>query len=188
MNKNRFGSGVYRYFAAPVPALVAAIRWFVYPHIARIANAWRRLLDEDEIYPSSWGEFRCLCADAGQTTASPLLLRYKAGGFNALHQDIRGELFFPIQLVIVLSPRAKTEIAVGDEFAGGDFLFCDEPERKKSDRRVIPAGLGDVVLFCTRSRLVRVSGVYGLKSVKHGLAEVTSGTRTAMGIPFHDLE
>jgi hypothetical protein len=191
MNKNRSGKGVYRYFAAPIPLLVDAIRDRVYPHVAEIANRWQTLLDDevkgDERYPATWSAFRDRCATAGQTTPSPLLLRYDAGGFNALHQDVRGEVFFPIQLVVVLSPRASA-MNVANAFTAGEFLFCDQPERKPSNRRAIPAGLGDAVLFCTRERLVRVGGVYGLQPVKHGLARIASGTRYAIGIPFHDFE
>lgn len=187
MNKSRFGKGVYRYFAAPIPPLVDAIRQLVYPHLAEIANRWQRLLEGKEQYPATWPEFRSRCAAAGQVTPSPLLLRYEAGGFNSLHQDLRGEVFFPLQLVIVLSPQADSFSSDPRAFTGGEFLFCDQPERKPSDRRAIPAGLGDAILFCTRARLVRVGGVYGLKPVKHGLAEIASGTRYAVGIPFHEF-
>jgi hypothetical protein len=195
MNKSRFGKGVYRYFAAPIPPLVDAIRHRVYPHVAEIANRWQALLNSDDNcddqcdqrYPATWSAFRDHCAAAGQTTPSPLLLRYNAGGFNAPHQDIRGEVFFPLQLVIVLSPRASAT-NVPNAFTAGEFLFCDQPERKPSDRRAIPAGLGDAVLFCTRERLIRVGGVYGLKPVKHGLSRIASGTRYAIGIPFHEFE
>jgi hypothetical protein len=188
MNKSRFGKGVYRYFAAPIPPLVDAIRRLVYPHLAEIANRWQRLLDDDDRYPPGWSEFRSRCAAAGQTTPSPLLLRYEAGGFNAPHQDIRGAVFFPLQLVIVLSPRVETAAGDPDGFAGGEFLFCDQPERKPSERRAVPVGLGDAVLFCTRARLVRVGGIYGLKPVKHGMNRVESGSRYAIGIPFHEFE
>lgn len=187
MNKSRFGRGVYRYFAAPLPSLVNAIRLLVYPCLAEIANGWQRLLASDQRYPATWPEFQARCAAAGQTTPSPLLLRYEAGGFNALHQDLRGEVYFPLQLVIVLSPRAPCEAHDANAFAGGDFLFCDTPERKPADRVAVPAGLGDAVLFCTRSRLVRVGGSYGLKPVSHGLSEIRSGTRYALGIPFHEF-
>lgn len=187
MNKNRFGRGVYRYFAAPVPPLIEAVRRLVYPGLAEIANGWQRLLGHEERYPAPWPEFRRHCAAAGQATPSPLLLRYEAGGFNAPHQDLRGDVFFPVQLVVVLSSRAETAVGGQSDFAGGEFLFCDQPERKASDRRLVPAGLGDVVFFCTRSRLVRVGGVYGLKPVKHGLNQVTSGVRFALGIPFHEF-
>lgn len=186
MDKERFGRGVYRYFAAPIPPLVDALRQLVYLHLAAIANRWQRLLNCEENYPASWPQFGERCAQAGQTTPSPLLLRYEAGGFNALHQDLRGEVFFPVQMVIVLSRRVVS--ATGDNaFTGGEFLFCDQPERKSSDRREVPAGLGDAVFFCTRSRLVRVGGVYGLKPVKHGLNRIESGMRYAIGIPFHEF-
>jgi hypothetical protein len=188
MNKHRFGRGVYRYFAAPIPALVDAVRWLVYPHAARIANGWQRLLPVAESYPAEWTGFRARCAAAGQTTPSPLMLRYEAGGFNAPHRDIRGAVFFPLQLVVVLSARAGGSGHDPCAFGGGDFLFCDQPERKPSDRRAVPAGLGDAVLFCTRERLVRVGDVYGLCPVKHGLDRVTSGIRYALGVPFHELE
>lgn len=187
MNKNHFGNGVYRYFASPIPPLVDAIRQFIYPHLAEIVNRWQRLLEREELYPAKWSEFRGRCRAAGQTVPSPLLLRYEAGGFNALHQDIRGEVYFPVQLVIVLSPRSSSTTSDESSFTGGEFLFCDQPERKASDRRAVPAGLGDAVLFCTRERLVRVGGVYGLQPVKHGLSEIASGTRYAMGIPLHEF-
>lgn len=134
----------------------------------------------------TWEAYRLRCASKGQTTPTPLLLKYEAGGFNALHRDIRGQEFFPIQLVIVLSPRATAPGSEG--FTGGEFLLCDDPERKKSDRRSVLAGLGDAVLFCTRSRLANVGGVYGLKSVRHGLTPVASGERFALGVPFHEFE
>lgn len=187
MNKPHFGKGVYRYFAAPVPPLVDAIRQLVYPRVAEIANEWQRLLACDERYPATWPAFRGRCAAAGQTTPSPLLLRYEAEGFNAPHQDLRGEVFFPLQLVIVLSRRAESVVDGENTFTGGEFLCCDQPERKASDRREAPAGLGDAVLFCTRSRLVRVGGVYGLQPVKHGLSRVAAGVRFAVGIPFHEF-
>jgi hypothetical protein len=190
MNKSRFGQGVYRYFRAPLPPLVDAIRRIVYPHAAAVANQWQRLLGESELYPTAWEDFRVRCAQAGQTTPTALLLSYEAGGFNALHRDIRGEVFFPLQLVIVLSPRLDPEEADAETegFVGGEFLFCDVPERKKSDRRSIPAGLGDAVLFCTSTRLERVAGVYGLRPVKHGMDRITRGTRYALGVPFHEYE
>lgn len=187
MNKSRFGRGAYRYFAAPIPPLVDAVRHLMYPHVAQIANSWQRLLDRDERYPATWPEFRSRCAAAGQNTPSPLMLRYEAGGFNAPHQDIRGDVFFPLQLVVVLSPRADSVASDPNAFTGGEFLCCDQPERKPADRRAIPAGLGDAVLFCTRERLVRVGGAYGLQPVKHGMDRIESGTRYALGVPFHEF-
>ncbi len=181
MNKTRFGKGVYRYFAHPIPPLVDAIRRLVYPHASEIANRWQTLLENELRYPATWTEFRDRCAAAGQTTPSPLLLSYETGGFNALHQDIRGAVFFPIQLVVVLSPLAAS-LDDASGFTGGEFLLCDD-----SECHSIPAGLGDAILFCTCGRLVRLGAGYGLQPVKHGMSRIESGNRFAIGIPFHEF-
>ncbi|MDB5306397.1 MAG: hypothetical protein JWO38_599 [Gemmataceae bacterium] len=186
MDRPEFGQGEYRYFRAPIPAVVDQLRRAVYPHVARIANSWERLLGEPERFPPVWDDFREECRRAGQTAPTPILLRYGPGGFNALHRDLRGAVFFPIQMAVVLSRRADPEDPESSGFRGGEFLLCDVPERKKSRRRIIPAGLGDVVLFCTRDRLVRVGDVYGLQPVKHGAARITAGMRVVLGVPFHE--
>jgi uncharacterized protein len=186
MNRPEFGQGVYRYFRAPIPDVVDQLRRAVYPHAARIANGWDRLLGEAERFPPEWDAFREECRRAGQTTPTPILLRYGPGGFNALHRDLRGSVFFPIQLAVVLSRRNAPDDPGSGGFTGGEFLLCDVPERRKSRRRAVAAGLGDAVLFCTRDRLVRVGGAYGLQPVKHGAARVTAGTRVVLGVPFHE--
>ena len=186
MNRPDFGEGVYRYFAAPIPVVVDQLRRAVYPHATCIANAWRRLLGESECYPPEWESFRDECRAAGQTTPTPILLKYGPGGFNALHRDLRGAVYFPIQMAVVLSERADPTVPEASGFQGGEFLLCDVPERKKSKRRELAAGLGDVILFCTRDRLVPVGGVYGLQPVKHGVAPITAGTRFVLGVPFHE--
>jgi hypothetical protein len=186
MDQPHFGQGVYRYFRAPIPEDVDGLRRSVYPHVARIANHWQRLLGEPRQYPDEWEEFRKECHDAGQTTPTPILLKYGPGGFNALHRDLRGTVFFPIQMAVVLSRRDDPSDPTAEGFTGGEFLFCDVPEREKSRRRVVPAGLGDTLLFCTRDRLVRIGGVYGLQPVKHGVDQITHGTRYVLGVPFHE--
>ena len=183
MDDPDFGEGVYRYFCAPVPAAVAGLRRALYPHAAAVANAWQGLLGEEETYPPEWETFRDRCRQAGQSKSTPILLRYGPGGFNALHRDLRGRVFFPIQLAVVLSPRADQ---APDGFVGGEFLFCDVPEGPKARRREVAAGLGDALLFCTRDRLVHIGGAYGLQPVKHGMAPLTAGSRTVLGIPFHE--
>jgi hypothetical protein len=183
MDRPDFGEGVYRYFGPPIPAVVDGLRRAVYPRAARVANAWRRLLAEPEMYPPEWETFRDVCHRAGQTKSAALLLKYGPGGFNALHRDLRGRVFFPLQLAVVLSPRADQD---PQGFQGGEFLLCDVPERPKARRREIAAGLGDAVLFATRDRPVRVGGAYGLQRVKHGAAKVTAGTRLVLGVPFHE--
>ena len=176
MDQPDYGKGTYRYFKAPIPPVVDRLRRSIYRHVAAIANDWQRLLNEPERYPKTWDEYRDVCHGAGQSFSTPILLKYEAGGFNALHRDLRGNVYFPIQLAVILSPRSENgEGTIG--FRGGEFLFCDVPERKKSCRREIAAGLGDAVLFCTRDRLVRVGDVYGLQPVKHGVARITAGTR-----------
>jgi hypothetical protein len=184
MDRADFGAGVYRYFRAPIPNVVDQLRRALYPHVARIANGWQRLLSEPESYPSEWDDFREQCARAGQSKPTPILLKYGPGGFNALHRDLRGEVFFPIQMAVVLSPQADSSNPEG--FQGGEFLFCDVPQGKKSRRLEVAAGLGDMLLFCTRDRLVAVGGVHGLQAVKHGVAPIRAGTRFVLGIPFHE--
>jgi hypothetical protein len=183
MDQPDFGEGFYRYFRAPVPGAVDGLRRAVYPHAARVANAWRGLLGKPQTYPPDWEAFRDECHRAGQSRPTPLLLKYGPGGFNALHRDLRGRVFFPLQFAVVLSPRADQEAG---GFGGGAFLFCDVPEGPKARRREIAAGLGDAVLFGTRDRLVRVGGAYGLQPVKHGVAPITAGTRLVLGVPFHE--
>jgi len=186
MDRPEFGKGAYRYFSAPIPNMVDQLRRAVYPHVARIANEWQRMLGDSERFPEEWDSFRDQCHHAGQTTPTPILLKYGPGGFNALHRDLRGAVFFPIQMAVVLSPRADLEDGDIQGFQGGEFLFCDSPEGRKARRREVALGLGDAVLFCTRDRLVRTGGVVGLQPVKHGAGPITAGTRLVLGLPFHE--
>src|SRR5262249_6907924 len=114
MDRPEFGQGVYRYFRAPIPDVVDQLRRAVYPHRAGIASGWERLLSKPECYPLEWDAVREECRSAGQTTPTPILLKYGPGGFNALHRDLRGLVFFPIQMAVVLSPRADPVAAPGD--------------------------------------------------------------------------
>jgi hypothetical protein len=184
MDRPDYGRGTYRYFRPPLPPLVGGLRRAFYPHVARIANDWQELLGEPADFPLDWEEYREVCRSAGQSASTPILLRYEAGGFNALHRDLRGAVFFPIQLAVVLSPRAEAGDDTG--FEGGDFLLSDVPEGPKAQRRELRAGLGDAILFCTRDRLEQVGGTWGLRPVMHGVSPITAGTRTVLGIPFHE--
>jgi hypothetical protein len=186
MDQPHFGKGVYRYFKATVPEVVTAVRCAVYPHAARIANRWQGLPGEAARFPEEGLAFREVCRQAGQTVPTPILLKYGPGGFNALHRDLRGEVYFPLQLAAALSPRADQAAGETQGFTGGEFLLCDVPERPKARRREIAAGLGDGVLFCTRDRLERVGGSHGLQPVKYGVAAIMSGTRLVLGVPFHE--
>jgi hypothetical protein len=186
MDRPEFGQGVYRYFGDPVPDLVDQLRRAAYPHVARIANEWQRLLGNAKSFPEAWDDFRAQCHCAGQTTPTPILLKYGPGGFNALHRDVRGAVYFPIQMALVLSPRADPEDVEAPGFCGGEFLLCDSSAGRKARCQEIPLGLGDAVLFCTRDRLVRIGGGVGLQPVKHGAAPITAGTRFVLGVPFHE--
>ncbi|OAI54372.1 hypothetical protein AYO44_03630 [Planctomycetaceae bacterium SCGC AG-212-F19] len=185
MDRDEFGQGAYRYFKAPIPPVVDGLRRAVYPHVARIANEWQDRLNEAERFPGEWEGFRLQCQEAGQSTPTPILLKYGPGGFNALHRDLRGAVYFPIQMAVVLSPLLEPS-GTGEGFRGGEFLFCDVPNSKKAKRREVPAGLGDALLFCTRDRLVRMGGVFGLQPVKHGVSRITEGSRLVLGVPFHE--
>src|SRR5205814_125436 len=176
-----FGAGVYRYFRSPIPVAVDGLRRAVYRRVARVANSWQDLLGDPAPYPPEWEAFRDQCHRAGQRKSTVLLLKYGPGGFNALHRDLRGRLFFPVQLAVVLSPRADQD---AEGFAGGAFILSDVPEGPRARRREIAAGLGDGLLFCTRDRLMRIGGVYGLQQVKHGATPITAGERFVLGVPF----
>jgi hypothetical protein len=186
MDQPDFGKGTYRYFRPPLSDVVAALRAVMYPHLARVANAWQQLLGAEKRYPETWEGFRDLCHAAGQTKSTPILLRYTAGGFNALHRDLRGEVFFPLQLAVVLSRPALEDDPVDEGFRGGEFLLCDVAEGRKTRPQVVPAGLGDAIVFCTRDRLAMVGGTYGRQGVMHGAAPITAGTRIVLGVPFHE--
>jgi hypothetical protein len=186
MDRPEFGKGVYRYFSAPIPKVVDQLRRDVYGHVAEIANEWQKMLGELERFPLEWDAFRDYCYQAGQTMETPILLKYGPGGVNALHRDLRGAVFFPIQMAVVLSPHADAGDAGFNGFQGGEFLFCDSGEGRNARRREIVLGLGDAVLFCTRDRLVRTGGMVGLQPVKHGAGPITSGTRFVLGVPFHE--
>ncbi|HYV35771.1 MAG TPA: 2OG-Fe(II) oxygenase [Gemmataceae bacterium] len=186
MDRPDFGKGVYRYFLAPIPDIVRQLRVAMYAKIVVIANQWQELLGVPRRFPKDWNAFREECIHAGQTKSTPILLKYGPGGFNGLHRDLRGEVFFPIQLAVVLSRRVESLDHPKDGFQGGNFLFCDLPEGKKSRRREMAASIGDALLFCTRDRLAAVGGVYGLQPVKHGVTTITAGERFVLGVPFHD--
>jgi hypothetical protein len=186
MDRPDYGRGIYRYFRTPLPPLVDGLRRAFYPHAARIANHWQELLGEPASFPEDWEEYRDVCRAAGQSASTPILLRYEAGGFNALHRDLRGPIFFPLQLAVVLSPRLEEEVGASEGFQGGEFVLCDVPEETHGQRREMRAGLGDAILFCTHDRLVAAGGAYRLQPVMHGVTPITAGTRFVLGIPFHE--
>lgn len=178
MERHRFGAGEYRYFAAPLPPLVAWLRARLYPPLARIANDWQERLGR-EPFPARLAGLARVCAAAGQRRPTPLLLRYEAGGFNNLHQDLYGEVAFPLQLTVQLSRP-------GRDFEGGEFLLVEQRPRQQSRGEAVALAQGEAIVFPTRERPVEgARGIYRA-GVRHGVSRLHSGRRTALGIIFHD--
>ncbi|MBL8670247.1 MAG: 2OG-Fe(II) oxygenase [Alphaproteobacteria bacterium] len=183
MRRHGFGSGEYKYFAAPLPTLVAALRAAAYSRLAPIADRWAASLDRTDSpgqhFPPDLVGFLDRCAAAGQAKPTPLLLRYGPGDFNCLHQDLYGAVSFPLQLAVLLS-------APGNEFAGGEFLLVEQRPRAQSRAEVIPLDQGDAVVFAVRHRPVRGARGTHRVTMRHGVSRVRSGERFTLGVIFHD--
>ena len=178
--KHRFGDvGEYQYFAYPLPEPVDALRRALYAPLARIANAWQRRLGAAGSFPASLGAFLARCRREGQTRPTPLLLRYAAGGYNRLHQDLYGAVAFPLQVAFLLSRPQR-------DFRGGEFLLLEQRPREQARVEVVALEQGEAIVFPNRERPQR--GPHGDRRVRvrHGVARVRSGQRTTLGIIFHD--
>lgn len=181
MARFRFGLGEYKYFAAPLPPVVASLRVHAYAYLAPIANRWMDALGARERYPLDLGSFLTRCARHGQAKPTPLLLRYAKGGYNCLHQDIYGDVVFPIQLTCLLSRR-------GADYEGGEFLLIEQRPRAQSRGEVIVLEQGEAVIFATRYRPVAGTRGYHRTNMRHGVSRVTRGERLSLGVIFHDAE
>jgi uncharacterized protein len=175
-----FGRGEYRYFRYPLPDLIGGLRTALYPRLASVANEWNRRMGLSETYPGTHSAFLQQCHDAGQRRPTPLLLQYVEGDFNCLHQDLYGDLAFPIQVAILLSRPGK-------DFTGGEFVLTEQRPRMQSRAEVVPLGQGDAVAFAVHNRPVQAArgGNYRV-NLRHGVSRVRSGTRHTVGIIFHD--
>jgi uncharacterized protein len=177
MARHRFGDGRYRYFDHPLPEQIAELRAALYRHLAPVANRWAELLIGDNpTFPDAHEELLERCRVAGQTRPTPLILRYTEGDWNALHQDLYGDVFFPFQALTVLT----------DEHEGGEFILLEQRPRAQSRAHVIRPPRGAFVLFPTRERPNRGRNGHHRVGMRHGVSTVTSGRRTALGIIFHD--
>ncbi len=180
MARHRFGDGRYRYFDHPLPELIAELRASFYPHLAPVANRWSAWLRGDTpIFPADHEELLERCREAGQTRPTPLILRYGPGDWNALHQDLYGEVFFPFQIVCVLSRR-------GVDYDGGEFVLMEQRPRAQSRAHVLTPTQGAFVIFPTRERPARGRSGYHRVGMRHGVSTITQGSRTALGVIFHD--
>lgn len=181
MGRHGFGRGEYKYFAYPLPDLIAELRPALYGRLAGIANRWNESMGIDIRYPAAHAAFLKRCHDAGQTRPTPLLLQYEAGDYNCLHQDLYGEHVFPLQVAILLSEP-------GRDFAGGEFVLTEQRPRMQSRAEVVPLGQGDAVAFAVHHRPVQgTRGTYRV-NMRHGVSRVRSGHRHTVGVIFHDAK
>jgi len=178
MARYRFGEGRYRYFDHPLPPEVAELRTALYPPLARIANAWSELLGEDA-FPLEHAALLARCRQAGQERPTPLLLRYGPGGWNALHQDLYGEISFPLQATALLSEP-------GADFDGGEIVLLEQRPRAQSRAHVVKPPRGAFVLFPSDRRPARGARGWHRVRLRHGVSTITRGERTTLGIIFHD--
>jgi hypothetical protein len=179
MQRYRFGQGEYKYFNYPLPNLIEAIREEFYSKLARIANQWSEVLAMEIKYPSTHTEFISSCHTQKQLRPTPLILHYQKGGFNTLHQDLYGEIYFPFQVVIALSQNGK-------DFEGGELVMTEQLPRAQSKANVHTPNQGDAIIFTTNFRPVKGTRGYYKSRMKHGVSEIKSGERYALGIIFHD--
>lgn len=179
MERYRFGLGEYKYFDYPLPEIIQTLRKTVYPKLVPIANLWMKALKIDKVFPETLQELQALCHQNNQLKPTPLILKYGQGGFNTLHQDLYGEVYFPIQAVLFLNEPLE-------EYTGGEFVLTQQTPRAQSKAVVLRPKKGDMLLFTTNFRPVKGTRGYYRATMKHGVSEVHSGERHTLGIIFHD--
>ena len=184
MARHDYGRGAYRYFAYPLPPAIAALRSGLYPPLAGIANRWQAMLNEGSgggapFFPDDHAPYLDRCHAAGQARPTPLLLRYGAGDFNRLHQDVYGELLFPLQVIIQLS-------APGEDFTGGELVVTEQRARMQSRVEIVPLCQGDAAVIPVRERPGAGKRGPVRFAMRHGVSRVRSGERFTLGVIFHD--
>jgi hypothetical protein len=179
MERFRFGAGDYQYFALPLPELVSELRVHAYPPLAAIANRWEEALGTPTRHPATLEEMQAVCRRHGQTKPTPLLLHYEAGGYNCLHQDLYGDVVFPLQLTCFLSQR-------GVDYDGGEFLLVEQRPRAQSRGEAIATEQGEIVVFATRHRPMKSARGWSRAALRHGVSTIHRGTRYTLGIIFHE--
>lgn len=179
MSRHGFGRGEYQYFAYPLPARLRQLRESLYSQLAPLANRWHEHMGHDSRFPDTHEEFLARCHAAGQRRPTPLLLRYGAGDFNCLHQDLYGEHVFPLQMAVLLSrPR--------EDFTGGEFVLTEQRPRQQSRVEVVPLQQGDAVVFAVNERPVQGARGHYRVRMRHGVSRLHSGRRLTLGVILHD--
>ncbi|MFD7732081.1 2OG-Fe(II) oxygenase [Kitasatospora phosalacinea] len=178
MQRYNFGRGTYRYYADPLVPLVRTLRESLYPPMAWIANRWAAQLGE-RTFPATHRELVEECADNGQLRPTPLILNYGEGDYSCLHQDIYGDVVFPLQIAVMLNQP-------GEDFTGGENVFVEQRPRLQSRAMVVKPELGQGMIFPVRHRPVRGSNGYRRHAMRHGISAVESGRRNVLGVIFHN--
>jgi len=181
MERHRFGLGEYKYFQYPLPERIQNIRQAVYQKLVPIANSWMRVLNTDTVFPATLDDLHIQCKRFDQVKPTVLILKYGPGGHNTLHQDMYGEVFFPMQIVLFLNDPHT-------EYQGGEFVMTQQAYMAQSKPIVLKPGKGDMLIFTTNFRPVKGSKGYYKAKMKHGVSEVSKGRRHTLGIIFHDAE
>lgn len=179
MERYRFGIGEYKYFNYPLPDIIQQIRTNIYPKLATIANLWFKALNIGKQFPLQHTELLQQCHENNQQKATVLILKYGKGGYNTLHQDLYGDIYFPIQTVLFLSEPDK-------DFSGGEFILTQQTPRAQSKAIVLKPGKGDMLIFTTNFRPLKGTKGYYRVNMKHGVSEIQTGERYSLGIIFHD--
>jgi hypothetical protein len=179
MERYRFGVGEYKYFQYPLPEIITTIRETVYAHIAPIANKWMEVLQIDQQFPATHTALKEHCRQHGQDKPTILILKYGPGGFNTLHQDLYGDIWFPMQAVLFLNEP-------GEDYSGGEFVLTEQIPRAQSKANVLQPRRGDMLLFTTNFRPAKGSRGYYRVNMKHGVSPLHTGNRHTLGIIFHD--
>ncbi len=179
MERYRFGLGEYKYFDYPLPKIIQTLRETIYPKLSPIANLWMKVLNIDKIFPETFEELQSLCHQNNQLKPTPLILKYGKGGFNTMHQDLYGDVYFPMQTVLFLNEPDK-------DFTGGEFVLTQQTPRAQSKAIVLKPKKGDMLIFTTNFRPIKGTRGYYRINMKHGVSEVTSGKRYTLGVIFHE--
>lgn len=179
MERYRFGLGEYKYFDYPLPEIIQTLRETIYPKLSPIANLWMKVLNIDKVFPKTFEELQSLCHKNNQLKPTPLILKYGKGGFNTLHQDLYGDVYFPMQTVLFLNESDK-------DFTGGEFVLTQQTPRAQSKAIVLKLKKGDMLIFTTNFRPIKGIRGYYRVNMKHGVSEVISGKRHTLGVIFHE--
>jgi len=181
MERYRFGLGEYKYLQYPLPSIIETLREYLYEHLYTVANKWNDALGPGMQYPPAHHDFLNICKSNNQSLATPLILKYGEGGHNTLHQDLYGDIYFPLQAVVFLNEPGK-------DYTGGEFIMTEQIPRAQSKAIVLQPAQGDILIFTTQFRPKKGTRGYYRVSMKHGVSAVHTGNRHTLGIIFHDAQ